>query len=236
MSRLLSPTPKAKNAILKVWTRVSREERDSEICSDKADSQQFFSWDTQSWEGFGNVCYLLGILWMQVMKWYPDMASKLATNWGSADFPIHCQNREYYLFHRGDNCSSLRCHGMPVQSVQLARERENNSAFDHSNLFCFYRITPILLASGLVLSTMAWLCMVLDVLEFGSVIHDEAMGSTNRKIKSSASRAIEVDFYWIYTNPEYIKIREWFERVCLFWATKPTENMKHNRLSLTIYK
>lgn len=101
MSCLLSPTPKIKNAILKVWTRMSREERDSETCSDKADSRQFFSWDTQSWEGFGNVCYLLGILWMQVMKWYPDMASELATNWGSADFPIHCQNIEYYLFPRG---------------------------------------------------------------------------------------------------------------------------------------
>lgn len=84
---------------------------------------------------------------------------------------------------------------MSVQSVQLARERENNSAFNHSNLFWFYRITPILLVSGLVLPTMAWLGMVLGLLEFGSVIHDEAMGSTNSKIKSSASRAIEVDFY-----------------------------------------
>lgn len=52
-----------------------------------------------------------------------------------------------------------------------------------------------MLACGLVLPTMAQLHMVLDVLEFGSVIHDEAMGSTNGKIKSSASTAIEVDFY-----------------------------------------
>lgn len=83
---------------------------------------------------------------------------------------------------------------MPVQSLQLTRERESNSAFDHSNLFCFYWITSILLVSGLVLPTMAWLHMVLDVLEFGSVIHDEAIGSTNGKIKSLASRAIEMDF------------------------------------------
>lgn len=146
MSRLLSPTLKTKNAILKVWTRMSREERDSEICSDKADSRQFFSWDTQSWEGFGNVCYLLEILQMQVMKWYPDMASELATNWGSADFPIHCQNIKHCIFPRG----TIVAHWGDMACLSNQYSWQEKEAFDHSNLFCFYRITPILLASGMV--------------------------------------------------------------------------------------